>query len=93
MIAALMLIDQNVPLTYYLAQQVFSSTVFLYTPQFESVEYSYVQPSLPFGLAIDPSHFPDQAPSQPILRRFRMSNNFLLNNCQNILMMGILLLA
>ena len=93
LIAALMLIDQKVPITYYIVQQVFSSTVFLYTPPFESAEASFVQPSLPFGIKIDPSRFPHQVPAQPILRRFRMSNNFLLNNCQSLLMLGLLLVA
>ena len=93
MIAALMLIDQKVPMIYYLAQQVFSSNIFLYTPPFESVEVAYVQPSLPFHIKVDPRQFPHQVPSQPILRRFRMSNNFLLNNAQSLLMMGIIALA
>ena len=91
MIAALMLIDQKVPMIYYLAQQVFSSTVFSYSPTFESLETTYVQPNLPFNLLIDPRLLPNQIPSQPIFRRFRMSNNFLLNNSQCILMVGILI--
>ena len=63
MIAALMLIDQKVPLTYYIAQQVFSSNVFLYSPPFQSPEESYAQPSLPFGIQVDPQQFPHQVPS------------------------------
>ena len=63
LIAALMLINQRVPMNYYLAQQVFSSTVFLYSPPYQSAEAPYVQPTLPFGIQVDPERFPHQVPS------------------------------
>ena len=57
------------------------------------MEASYDQPALPFGIKIDPSKYLHQYPSQPVYRRFRMSNNFMLNNCQHLLVTGILALA
>ena len=89
-VAALMLIDQKVPILYYLTQQVLASTVYLYLPPYVSAETSYAQPTLPFRIRIDPRRFPHQVPSQPLFRRFRMSNNFLLNNFQYLLMCGVL---
>ena len=57
------------------------------------MELPDVPPSLPFNVRVQPELFPHQVPSQPIFRNFRMSNNFLLNNSQCLLMMGVLLLA
>ena len=93
MIAAMMLIDQVLPITYYLTQQAFSSTVFCYSPAYGSAESTYVHPSLPFNIRISAEDIPHQTPSQPIFRRFRLSGNFLLNNSQCLLMLLVLAVA